>query len=79
MLAGHEGLYDKGTHKYCCSMDEDGELKIKFKFSRPMRFSGYDIQSANDHPARDPRKWKMEIETLDDEEIEREEECGPFG
>ena len=43
MLAGHEGLYDKGTHKYCCSMDEDGELKIKFKFSRPMRFSGYDI------------------------------------
>jgi hypothetical protein len=69
ILAGHEALYDWGTHKYCGAMDDNGELIMEFDFPRPVKFSGYAVQSANDFPARDPRKWYMTVTDLNGNEF----------
>ena len=76
ILNGQEAL--KGG-KYVGCLDEDGLLHIKFEFKRPVKFSGYDVQSGNDCPFRDPRKWKIKVTTLEGRKIRKEEECEPFG
>jgi hypothetical protein len=43
MLNGHEGLWLNGTHKYCCEVDHDNELKLTFNFKRPVKFATYSI------------------------------------
>ena len=53
---------ESGNTKFCCCYDQDNQVQININFKRPISISGYGIQSSNDLPARDPRKWKLTCE-----------------